>query len=50
MQNRKECCIIMSRLEKIELHKPHPNNILKMYVVKNIVDKLKEIGVIKWKI
>ena len=32
---------------KIELHKPHPNNIMKMYVVKNLLNKLIEIGVIK---
>ncbi len=28
----------------INLHKPHPNNILKMYLVKQIQIKLKEIG------
>ena len=32
--------------EKIELHKPHPDNILKMYVVKNLLNRLYEIGVI----
>ncbi len=32
--------------EKIDLHKPHPNNELKMYVVKNLLEKLYEIGVI----
>lgn len=31
---------------KIQLHKPHPDNVLKMYVVKNLLDKLTEIGVI----
>lgn len=31
---------------KIELHKPHPSHILKTYVVKNLLDKLLEIGVI----
>ncbi len=31
---------------KILLHKPHPSNILKVYAVKDLLDKLKEIGVI----
>ncbi len=31
---------------KIELHKPHPSNVLKMYVIKNLLNKLKEMGVI----
>lgn len=28
--------------EKIELHKPHPNNILKEYQIKKILKELKE--------
>ena len=32
--------------EKIELHKPHPGNILKPYAVKNLLNKLYAIGVI----
>lgn len=33
----------MSKLEKqIELHKPHPNNILKPYQIKYILNQLKE--------
>ena len=31
---------------KIELHKPHPNKVLKKYVIKNLLDKLNEIGAI----
>lgn len=31
---------------KIELHKPHPNNILKPYQVKILLDKLRELEVI----
>lgn len=27
---------------KIELHKPHPSNILKNYKIKDIIDKLEE--------
>ena len=27
----------------INLHKPHPNNILKIYLVKQIQEKLKEV-------
>ena len=30
---------------KIELHKPHPKKILKSYVIKNLIEQLKEIGV-----
>lgn len=29
----------------INLHKPHPGNILKKYIVKNIVEKLKAEGI-----
>lgn len=32
--------------KKIELHKPHPKNILKEYQVKNILNVLKEGGII----
>lgn len=32
--------------EKVFLHKPHPSNILKKYTIKDLLDKLKEIGVI----
>ena len=32
--------------EKIELHKPHPDNVLRMYAVKNLLNELYEIGVI----
>lgn len=32
--------------EKIEFHKPHPKNILKPYVIKNLLSELKKIGVI----
>ncbi len=35
---------IMNR--KIRLHKPHPGNILKLYQIKKILDKLKEMEVI----
>ena len=31
---------------KIELHKPHPNNILKLYVIKNLLDVLRQMKVI----
>ena len=31
---------------KIQLHKPHLDNVLKMYVVKNLLDKLTEMEVI----
>ncbi len=31
---------------KIELHKPHPDNTVKPYIIKNVIQKLKEIGVI----
>ena len=29
---------------KIELHRPHPSNIVKLYKVKDILEKLKERG------
>lgn len=32
--------------EKVFLHKPHPSNILKKYTIKDLLDKLREIGVI----
>ena len=32
--------------EKIELHKPHPGNILKLYQIKKILNKLEEMEVI----
>lgn len=32
--------------QKIQLHKPHPGNILKPYQVKIIINKLKELEVI----
>ena len=35
---------------KIELHKPHPRNILKPYQINLILDKLKEMEEFKWKI
>lgn len=31
---------------QIELHKPHPRNILKHYQIKDIIEKLKEGGLI----
>ena len=31
---------------KIELHKPHPNNIVKTYIIKNLLHKLRKMGVI----
>ena len=31
---------------EIELHKPHPKNILKPYQIKNIIEKLKDGGLI----
>lgn len=31
---------------KIELHKPHPKNVLKLYQINNILKKLKELEVI----
>ena len=31
---------------KIELHKPHPGNVLKQYQINILINKLKEIGVI----
>lgn len=32
--------------QKIELHRPHPGNILKLYQINKILDKLKEMEVI----
>ncbi len=32
--------------EKIEIHKPHPGNILKLYQIKKLLNKLKEMEVI----
>lgn len=32
---------------KIELHKPHPNNILKPYQINDIIEVLEKRGVIK---
>ena len=29
---------------KIDLHKPHPSNIIKLYKIKEILEKLKERG------
>ena len=29
---------------KIELHRPHPSNIVKLYKIKDILEKLKERG------
>lgn len=31
---------------RIQLHKPHPNGILKEYQLNEIIDKLKQMGVI----
>lgn len=31
---------------KIELHKPHPGNVLKQYQINILISKLKELGVI----
>ena len=31
---------------QIELHKPHPSNILKSYQIKNMIEKLKDGGLI----
>ena len=31
---------------KIELHKPHPGNVLKSYQINILIKKLKEMGVI----
>ena len=31
----------------IKIHKPHPQNIIKEYVIKYVLDRLKKIGVIK---
>ena len=31
---------------QIELHKPHPKNVLKHYQIKDIIEKLKEGGLI----
>lgn len=30
--------------EKIMLHKPHPGNVMKQYAVRQLVDKLEELG------
>lgn len=32
---------------KVEVHKPHPQNVMKGYAIDNVLDVLKEIGVIK---
>ena len=32
--------------KKIEFHKPHPNNIIKRYIIKNIIDIIKEMEVL----
>ena len=29
--------------KKIEFHKPHPNNIIKKYIIQNIIEVLKEM-------
>lgn len=34
------------RYGKIELHKPHPGNILKPYVIKNVVEELRGRGLL----
>lgn len=31
-----------NKQQKIELHKPHPSNILKQYVIKKMIEKLNE--------
>ena len=33
---------INTKNEKIELHRPHPNNIIKSYKILDIINKLKE--------
>ena len=32
--------------KKIEFHRPHPNNLLKMYIINNILNDLEEWGMI----
>ena len=39
-------CFIRNNIIELELHKPHPKNILKPYQIKNIIDKLIERGLI----
>ncbi len=34
------------KMQKIQLHKPHPGNVLKPYQIKIILDRLKELEVI----
>jgi len=34
--------------KKIELHRPHPSNILKMYIVNKLLNDLKEWRLIWW--
>jgi len=36
--------------DKLRIHKPHPGNILKTYVVKIVQEKLKELRREQWKI
>ena len=33
--------------KKIEFHKPHPSNIIKKYVLKNVIEILKEMEVLQ---
>ena len=33
--------------EKIQIHKPHPRNVLKTYQIKDAIEVLKKLGVIK---
>ena len=37
---------IKDGIAEIELHKPHPNNILKPYQIKDVIEKLKKGGMI----
>ena len=38
-------CFISAQGRKIFLHKPHPNNIVKRYALRQVKDKLIEYGV-----
>lgn len=47
MTSGSRICFVKSGCAKIELHKPHPGNILKTYQIKIIIDNLKRGGMLK---
>lgn len=40
--NGSRCCFEMKNVDRIRLHKPHPDPTVKSYVMKQVLEKLKD--------